>query len=246
MSISVAMICRDEESNVDACLETVRWADELVLVDGRSTDQTLVKARRYTPHIYEVPFRDFAAQKNEALERTHGDWVFFIDADERVPDDLAGEIQSVCRSESPQAAYAVNRLNYFFGKPLRFSGSQDDFPIRLFPRGKARFEQPVHEHAVTDLPVRRLKHRLLHYSTRNFSHYRSKLDRYVSLELETMHQQQRRARAWDILLRPPVRFLSLYFGKRGFLDGLAGLEFAFLSSYYTFLKHWKFYRLNHP
>lgn len=240
MTLTAALITHNEEANIGACLETVRWADEIVLVDSGSTDRTVEKARAYASRIYEIPFRDFASQKNAALDRATGQWVFFIDADERVPAELAAEIREIVRAAGPDHVYAVKRLTYFFGKPLRFSATQDDYPIRLFPREAARFEQPVHETLISSLAVKRLKSPLIHYSTRDCAHYRAKLAQYVPLELEVMEQRLHR-RCWtDLLLRPTAKFCYLYFWRLGILDGFTGLVFALLSSYYSLLKYWKF------
>lgn len=240
--ITAAIIALDEEENIQSCLETVRWADEIVVVDGGSRDQTAALARMYTPNVYTVPFADFSAQKNEAIRRATGDWVFVLDADERVSHALAGEIRGRCGTDAEAPAiYAVKRDNHFFGRPLRFSGAQDDYQPRLFPRGGAHFEQPVHERLVSPLPVVRLKNRLVHYGTRDLAHYRQKLDRYVALEMRAMSGSARRVRPWDVCLRPAGQFLFLYFWKWGILDGLTGLEFALLSAYYTFFK-WRRFR----
>ena len=239
MSVSVAVIALNEGKNIEACLESVRWADEIVVVDSGSTDATVEKARRFTGKIDRVPFRDFASQKNEALARATKEWVFFLDADERVPEDLAAEIRRVV-SGPAERAYAVGRVTYFWGKRLRFSGTQEDFPVRLFPRTEACFEQPVHERVVTGLPLTRLKSRLLHFTTRDWPHYRSKLDQYIPLEIETMKQKGRRPCVADLVLRPPAVFVSLYLLRLGLLDGLAGLKYAVLSSYYCFLKYRRF------
>ncbi len=242
MSLSVAIITLNEEDNIAAALETVKWADEIVLVDGGSRDQTLVKARAYTSSIHHVPFKDFASQKNAALVRCRHDWIFLLDADERVPESLAREIRSITRSPNQEAVYAVKRTTTLFGKNVRFGGLQDDFPIRLFLRGKARFEQPIHEKLVSALPVKKLRHSLIHYSTRNMKEYRLKLEQYVSLELEGMKQSGRRVGRLETMTRPLFKFLFLYFWKWGFLDGAVGLRLAALASYYDYLKFSRFYR----
>ena len=241
MSITAALITKNEERNIEECLETVRWADEIVMVDCGSTDRTMEKAKPFGAKVYEVPFRDFASQKNAALERATGEWVFFVDADERVPKELAEEILEICRSSAPPKIYGVNRLTYFFGNRLRFSAAQDDYPFRLFPRTRAHFEQPVHERVITELPEGRLKNRLIHYSTRDLAQYQSKLDQYVPLELEVLRRKGKRRMSVDWLLRPVAKFLYLYVWRLGILDGFAGFQYAWLSAYYTFIKYWRFY-----
>jgi glycosyltransferase involved in cell wall biosynthesis len=239
MRLSAALITLNEENNIEACLESVKWMDEIVIVDGGSTDATVHKASRYTSKIKTQAFTDFSTQKNTALQMASGDWVFFIDADERVTPELREEILAILAQNSPEAVYAVHRKTYFFGGRLRFSGTPGDYPVRFFPRGRVLFEQPVHEKVVTNLPVRRMKSDLLHYTTRDIRQYRSKLDLYVRLEQSVLLAKGRKPGVFDLVLRPPVIFLLLYFGKLGFLDGWPGLQYAFLSAYYAFLKYKK-------
>lgn len=241
--ISVVMIVRNEEKNLKDCLETVRWADEIIIVDSGSTDRTLEIVKQYTSKVFQEPFQNFSAQKNAALSHATGDWIFVIDADERVSPELAFEICEKARQDHErggEAIYAVKRLTYFFGKLLNFSGTQEDYPIRLFPRAKVRYEQPVHERIVSELPVKSLRGVLYHLSTRDRAHYQEKLDCYIPLELETMRLHGRKGSWVDVFVRPPMKFFYLYFWQKGFLDGIPGLQYAILSSYYDFLKWSRF------
>jgi len=239
MSITAALITLNEEDNIKDCLESVRWADEIVIVDGGSEDRTLEKAKEFHPQIHEIPFRDFSTQKNAAIKASSADWIFFIDADERVTPQLRMEIQTICRGSKLDAVYQVKRLTYFFGKRLRFSGTGGDYPIRLFPRGHAHYEQPVHEKIVTELPVKKLGQSMIHYSTRDYSHYREKLDCYVPLEKTFMDQRGRKTYPGQSVIQMIVKFAYLYFLKLGLLDGWTGFEYARLSSYYDYLKYSK-------
>lgn len=239
MKIAAALITLNEEHNVGECLESVRWADEQVVVDSGSTDKTVEIARKYTPQVSFHSFKNFADQKNHALSKVKSDWVFFIDADERVTPELEREIRTAAAT-GDEAAYRVPRQTHFFHRRLRFSGTQDDAPIRLFPKNKVRFEQPVHEHIQTELPVKTLKSALIHHSTRDLEHYKMKLHQYTDLEIETMVLKGRRAYMWDPILRPLAKFMTLYFFQGGILDGIAGLQYAGLSSYYQHLKYSKY------
>lgn len=236
MTLSVTLITLNEAANIGPCLEGLRWADEIIVVDGGSTDDTVALAKKFTRKVYSIPFTDFSTQKNAALDRASGDWIFLIDADERVSEPLAEEIRAVVR-ENPVAVCSVKRETYFFRGRLRFSGTQQDAPVRLFRRGSVRFVQPVHEEIVTDLPVRRLQHRMMHYSTPDIEHYRRKLRTYLPLEVRWLRQSGRRFSFWDELWRPPLMFIRLYFFELGILDGWSGLIFACLSSYYVFEKY---------
>lgn len=236
MKISVAIITRNEELNLPDCLESVKWADEIVLVDSGSTDRTLEIAKRYTSNISHHDFKDFASQKNHVLSLCSGDWIFLIDADERVTEELHDELRKKAEANY-SCVYAVRRSTYFFGKPLYFSGTQNDRPIRFFPKGKIHYEQPVHEHIVTELPVRDLESTLLHYTTRDMQQYQEKFDCYIPLEVKTMKEKGRRASLFDIYGRPAAKFVLLYFVKLGFLDGWTGFQFASLAAQYDAAKY---------
>lgn len=240
MSITAALITLNEEHNIAECLESVRWADEIVVVDSGSTDRTTELAKQFTPNVSHHPFKNFAEQKNHALSKVQSEWVLFIDADERVTPELAAEIKQAVSGPGEMAVYRIPRKTYFFKKLLIFSGTQNDAPIRLFPKNKVRFEQPVHEHIKTDLPVQSLKAPLIHHSTRNMEHYKMKLKQYTDLEIETMMLKQRKVYYWDPVLRPFAKFFVLYVLQLGILDGFRGLQLAVLSSYYDFLKYSKF------
>lgn len=242
MKISIAIITLNEERNIGPCLETVKWADEIVLVDGGSTDKTLEIAGQFTTHVYEEPFKDFAAQKNAALQYVGGDWVFFIDADERMSLDLTIKLQQIAQAGKQDSVYAVKRCTYFFGRRLRYGGAQNDYPVRFFPPRQVSFEQPVHEEIMTRLPQHRLEEPLLHYSTRNLEHYQKKLALYIPLEIQTMRLRKRVVGFGDVFIRPLCKFLFLYFLKLGILDGVTGFQYAALSAYYDFLKFCRYWR----
>lgn len=245
MRITVAVITLNEEKNIDACLKSAEWADEIVVVDSGSSDRTVEFARRYTSKIFSHPFRDFADQKNEALKHCTGNWVFFIDADERLTPLLTAEILKITGSPY-KTAYQVKRKTVLFGKELKYSGTQNDFQIRLFPNGAAHFTQPVHEKVITALPVRQLQHPLLHYSTADMGEYKAKLNQYLPFEIMLIRQTGRKISACDILLRPPAKFISLYVFKLGFLDGITGFKVAVLAAYYDFMKFFKGWKARTP
>ena len=206
------------------------------MLDSGSTDKTVALAKAAGARVYEEPFTDFSTQKNKVLGYALCDWVLLIDADERITEPLAAEIQTLI-GQKKQAAYAILRETFFFGHRLRFSGTRNDAPIRLFPRGQAHFFQSVHEQIQTELPVEKITHTMLHYSTRDRQHYQRKLDCYLPLEIEVLRQKGRRVCFWDAWLRPIVKFSQLYFFQAGILDGIAGLQYATLSAYYVFLKY---------
>lgn len=237
--LSVCLITKNEELNIRECLESVRFADEIIIVDSGSTDRTLEIAKEFTSNISFHPFRHFAEQKNKALSLAKGSWIFLIDADERVNTELAKEITAISEG-MPDTAYRVKRQTYFLEKPLRFSGTQNDTPIRLFPKGSAFYDQPVHEQIETSLPVRQLKNKLLHMTTRTLAHYDEKLELYTNLEVKTMREKSRSLSFADQWLAPGAKFFYLYLFQWGILDGLTGFRFAYLSAYYHWVKCKKF------
>ncbi len=238
--ISAAIITYNEEKNIKDCLESVLFADEIVVVDSYSSDKTEEIAKHFPVHFLKRKFDNFSGQKNYALSQTTGEWVLLIDADERVSPKLQGEIQALLASDPPPAAYRIKRESYFFGKPLRYSGTQKDAPIRLFPRSSVRYEQPIHEEIVTSLPVRHLQSRILHFSTENAARYNQKLRPYISLEIQNLKINKKPVTWIDVLGRPLARFFQRLIPQAGLLDGLTGLFFAYHSARYEF-KKWNGY-----
>ncbi len=237
MKLSVLLIVKNEEKNIPDCLSRLSWADEILIVDSGSTDQTIPLAQQRGAKVISHPFKDFASQRNFALTQASGDWIFFVDADERVTPELEMEIRDVIHHQVAPKLYAIPRRTYFFGHRLHFSDTQNDAPIRLFPKGCAEWMQPVHETLRSSLPVQCLKSPLLHFSTRDRAHYEQKLEFYIPLELLTMEQKKLRPSRWDSFLRPLAKFFYLYLIRLGILDGIPGLQYAILSAYYTFLKY---------
>lgn len=235
MTISAIVLTKNEERNIGLCLDGLAWADEIIVVDAGSTDRTRMLAEERGARFVGSVFTNFSSQRNFAMTLAQTDWILFVDADERVSSELAREIKLV--AEAAPAAYAVPRHNYFFGRRLRHSGSAEDAPVRLFPRGCGIWKQPVHEYFETSLPVKKLKENLMHHTTRDLPHYMDKVSRYVPLEVETMVMKGRRAGWSDVVLRPPAKFFYLYFVRGGVCDGWAGFQYAILSSYYDFKKY---------
>jgi len=255
--LSAIVLTRNEEKNISECLAALNWADEILVIDSESADRTCELAKKSGAVVFSHPFSDFSAQRNFALQKAKGDWVLFIDADERVTVELAEEIKNITqgnprgeisggRRRTPGVesgcVYAIPRKTFFFGKLLRFADARHDAPIRLFPRSRVRWIQPVHEKIETDLPCKLLKNPLLHYSTRDLAHYRQKVMEYVPLELATLRAKGIRANFLSVLIRPAGKFFYLYIWKLGILDGIPGLQYAMLSAWYAFIKHWRYWR----
>jgi glycosyltransferase involved in cell wall biosynthesis len=237
--LSVTVIALNQEANLGPCLETVAFADDLVVVDTGSTDGTLEVARTYTPRVFSSPWLGFGRTKNFALDQAEGDWVFSLDTDERVPPELQAEIQAVLAADGPLDGYRVPRKNYFCGRWIRHLGWYPDYTLRLFRRGRGRFrDREVHEEVLVDGAVGNFHTPLEHYSYRSVSEYVSRMDRYARLAAQEMAKAGRRPFPGELLFRPFFSFLHLYFIRRGFLEGAPGYTLAVLMSMYKFLKYY--------
>jgi glycosyltransferase involved in cell wall biosynthesis len=242
-TVSVAIITLNEAANLPRTLASVRWADDIVVVDSGSTDATLDIARSAGARVFEEPWKGFAEQKNSAIAHTTGDWVLSLDADEEVSPELALEILLLLKSDPPLTAYYIPRLNHFLGRSLRHGGYWPDRKLRLFRRGLADFaERPVHETMKAVEPAGRLHTPLLHHCYPTLDEYIEHMNRYSSASAEMLLQADRRsvtlsAFVWNALLNPAATFVYNYFFRLGFLDGREGLVQHLNHSVYI---HWKF------
>jgi glycosyltransferase involved in cell wall biosynthesis len=235
-AISVLVPTLNEERNLAACLASVAWAEEIVVVDSESRDATTEIARAAGAHVLTRRFDDWSAQKNWALEHCTHDWVLCLDADERIGPDLAAAIAAL-PAEPAAEGYRLRRANRFLGRPIRYSGWQDDRVIRLFRRGRGRFVGAIHESVVGLTGVVDLPGALDHEPYATWGDYERKLWRYARAGARAAFAAGRRVGPGAMLIRPPVRFLRMYVAQRGFLDGGAGLALCGLSAVAVFVKY---------
>jgi glycosyltransferase involved in cell wall biosynthesis len=243
-TLSVAMIARDEEANLARTLESVRWADEIVIVDSGSVDRTPQIAASFgARHFFHRDFRGHAEQKNIAIDHTTSDWVLLLDADEAVSAELAREIQEVLAAPRYDA-YWLPRLNLFLGRWLRHGGFYPDRKLRLFRRGSARVEEGAGPHGTPqfDGPSGKLRHNLLHNAYPSLDLYIEHMNRYSSEVADTLAAKGKGSSSWLFLLasavlNPMATFLKNYIFRLGFLDGLEGLLLHLNHSLYV---HWKY------
>ena len=238
--LSVAIITLNEERNLAECLASVAFADEIVVVDGGSRDRSCEIARAAGARIIEPPdWQGFGVQKNRAIEACSGDWVLSIDADERVPQDLRGEIQAALRNPAFDV-YEMPRSSYYCGRFMRHSGWWPDHVRRLFRRGTAHFSAaPVHESLQTDSRVGRLKSPLEHWSVRSMEQVLHKVNQYSSLSAPMVLKRGDRPTVVTAVLHGVSAFFRTYVLKRGFLDGSHGFMLAVSNaegSYYRYVK----------
>jgi glycosyltransferase involved in cell wall biosynthesis len=234
--ISVLIPTRNEERDLPACLASVRWAEEIVVVDSESTDRTRALATEAGARVLVRTFDDYSSQKNWALAQLTHPWVLWLDADERVDDALAGAIRAL--PESPEAdGFEIERVNHFLGHRIRHSGWSNDRIVRLFRRDRGLWEGRIHERVTGLARIERLPGRLLHDSYASFGEYMEKLTPYARENARKAYAAGRRAGPLALLIRPPLRFLRMYLGQGGFLDGAWGLVVCGLSAVSVFLKY---------
>lgn len=237
-SVSVIITTFNEAVNVAECLDSVLWADEILLVDSYSTDRTVAIAENYPIKVLQRQYFGSAAQKNWAIDRVAHDWVLIIDADERVPEKLAGEILEVLASEPAVNGYYIRRENVFIDKVIRHSGWSTDRVVRLFRKDKARYpNRRVHADLEIEGPVPILENPFLHYTFRTFEQYFPKFLNYAEWGAAQAFRDGRRTGLVEILIRPWWRFTRTYFLQLGFLDGMHGFVLCVLQAFGSFLKY---------
>lgn len=241
LRLSVIIIAQDEAANIGACLDSVAFADERIVVDGGSRDDTVAIAEGKGARVVSRPFSDFGAQKNFTLSLATGDWVLSLDADERVSTALAAELERAI-GEGKADGYEIPRLSSFCGRPMRHSGWYPDYVLRLFRRGKARFSDvAVHERVVCEGTVARLGEPLLHTPVTRLEDALSRMDRYSTANAETMTAAGRRVWFVTGIVRGFYAFFNTYVLRAGFLDGREGFLLAVANAegtYYKYMKAW--------
>lgn len=245
MKLSVVVITKNEEANLARCLESVRFADQIVVVDSHSTDRTVEIARIFGARVETIDWAGFGKAKQHALSLADGEWVLSIDADEQLSPELAAEIQSIVQSDTSFVGYEMPRLTNFLGKWIRHCGWYPDPVLRLFRRGKGRFtDDIVHERVMIDGPVGRCHNDLLHFSYPTLDVYFDKFNRYTTEGAIQEAARGRTAGLFDLTARPFVSFVKHYISKAGFLDGVEGFMVSALSSCAVFVKYAKLRQMN--
>ena len=245
MRLSIALITFNEATRLPACLASVAFADEVVIVDNGSTDGTVELARSLGARVLQTPdWPGFGVQKNRAVDMARGDWVFSIDADEQVTPALQAQILRAIAAPpgEARAAYTVNRRSSYCGQYMRHSGWYPDRVLRLFRRGEARFsDDRVHESLQTGGAIGRLEADLLHQSFADFETVLDKVNRYSTASAQSLLQRGKRGSVGKAVRHAIWAFVRTYVLKRGFLDGQLGLALAISNAegtYYRYLKLW--------
>lgn len=236
-AVTVTVITRNEAGALADALRSVSWADEIIVVDAESTDDTVSIARQFTERVYVRGWNGYVDQKNHASGLASHEWILSLDADERVTPALAEEIRALLTAEPPCDGYRMPRVSFYLGRWMRTTDMYPDYQLRLYNRRKARFQgEHVHESVRADGAVGYLKHELEHHPYRDLSEHLIRMDRYTSLAAQQMHEQGRRVTLLGLLAHWRLAFFRNYILKRGFQDGMAGLIISVMNSYYVFLK----------
>ncbi|MCC7007984.1 MAG: glycosyltransferase family 2 protein [Acidobacteria bacterium] len=245
--LAAVVITLNEAAHIEACLESVVWADERLVVDSGSTDDTVERARGAGATVTVREWPGYAAQKNWAAGQTGCDWILSLDADERVSPALADEIRHVLAQPPSAAGFRMPRVTWHLGRWIRTTDWYPDYQLRLYDRRRARWTPArVHESVKADGAVGRLTGEIQHYAYRDISHHHQTMDRYTTLAAAEMFDRGRRAGLPDLLLHPPAAFLRNYVLRRGFLDGATGLIVSAMNAHYVFLKFAKLRAMQMP
>lgn len=247
--ISAIVVCFNEEDNIGRCLESLKWCDEIVVVDSFSTDRTLEICRMYTDRVIQRPWAGYREQKAYAHSQATKEWVFLVDADERVSLELREEIKdALSRLGNRFAAFSVPRLVYYLGKWWWRGGWYPDYDIRIFRRDRATWGgSDPHERILIDGKVTPLKNPLHHFSYKDIIDHLRRINHFTTISSIELKGQGRHW-AWVDMSRPVARFFHSYVWKRGFLEGFPGFFVAATAAVYVFLKYTKLreLELNEP
>jgi len=238
-SLSVTIITKNEANNIRACLESVKWADEIIVIDSGSTDDTVAICREFTQQVFIHDWRGFGAQKNRALDYAGKEWVLSIDADERVSVELRLEIQNTIAA-GKHDGYFLPRLSQFCGKFIHYSGWYPDYVLRLFKKNAGRFSDSlVHEKVLLLGSTAKLKNPILHYSYLTTKDVERKVEHYSTAAAQQMLQAGKRSGRLGAIVRGGWAFVRTYILKLGLLDGKSGLQISIMNARTTYLKYRK-------
>ena len=239
--LSVVITTFNEAFNIGACLESVKWADEIIIVDSYSTDETVSISQQYTSKIFQRKYLGPADQKNWAIPQATHNWVLILDADERVSPSLKDEIITTLQQDQHKDAYWIPRQSFFMEKKVRFSGWQGDAVIRLIQRDKCRYnDQQVHEEIITEgIEVGRLKNKLDHYTYKDMNHYIAKVERYAEWSAQDYFEKTPRVTFYHLWIKPAARFVKHYFFQLGILDGKVGFTISKIMAWSVYLRYAK-------
>ena len=243
MKISAAIITLDAASDLDRCLASLSFVDEIIVLDQGSRDETAAVCARHGAVVHQTEWLGFGPTKQKAVDLCRNRWVLSIDSDEQVTPELQAAIETL-PDQPDESAFMVNRLSRFLGKWIRHCGWHPEYVTRLFDRQRAGFnDKPVHESIIAEGNVGRLDGLLRHYTYETMEQYIDKLNRYTTLAAEEMHLAGRSTSLLGAVIRAKVAFLRMWLVKGGILDGLPGTVLCLASSFYVLSKYTKLWRM---
>lgn len=242
--LTVIIPTGNEEENIEEVLQSVIFADEVIVVDSFSTDNTVELSKKYTDFIIQHEYENSASQKNWAIPQASNEWILIVDADERVTPELQNEIQDILRNGTDKVGFWIYRKNYFLGKHLKHGGWNHDRVVRLFRKSKCRY-QKKHAHAeiLSDGELGTLNNKLVHNTYCGFDKYVAKVNRYSWWQARDYDKKTKKLSLFHFMIKPAFRFVRHYIIQGGFRDGVPGLTVAFLSFYALFSRYLKLWIL---
>ena len=239
--LSVIIPTFNEAHNIAAVLQTVQWADEVIVIDSFSTDQTTAIAETFGAKVIQRKYIGPAEQKNWAIPKASHEWILILDADERITPALQKEIQGWLHKDIPFDAFWIGRQNFFMAQKIKYSGWQGDAVIRFMHRDRCRYNnKQVHEEIETEnIKLGRLKNKMLHYTFKNSDHFLEKMQRYAAWSAQDYFEKTPHVTYFHLLIKPLFRFFKHFVLQRGFLDGKVGLIISVIMAWSVFLRYVK-------
>ena len=239
--ISACIITYNEEKNIRDCLESLKWVEEIIVVDSMSTDSTVSICREYTDSVIQKAWEGHVKQKNFAIKQARNDLVLCLDADERVTPELRREIEHCLSEDSGKIdGYYCSRHSYYLGRWINHGGWYPDYKLRLFKKSRGKWGgKDPHDKVILEGNTKHLQSELHHFVYRNLSHQLQTVDNFSTITAQELNSAGERFTVLKLLYRPPLKFFGTYFFRRGFLDGIPGLIISVVSSFYVFLRYAK-------
>ena len=234
----------NEEIHIADAIQSVGFADEIIVIDSYSTDKTLEIAEEFNVKIIKRKFDDFSSQKNYAIGKATHSWIYILDADERVTPEVEKEILEAVKKPKDLVGFYVRRSFYFANQKINYCGWQRDKVIRLFLKEDCKYTGVVHETISASGEIGFLKNKIDHFGYRNYDHFIAKIHHYAALKASELHKQGKRVNLFHLLIKPPARFFIHYIIRLGFLDGFAGLILAKTLAYSVLTRYIKLWLLN--
>ncbi len=236
--ISATVIALNEEKDLPRCLESLKFCDEIILIDSGSTDRTVEVAKKYGAKVIQEPWRGYGAQKNFAMQQAKNEWVLNLDADEVVTTELKNEILIEIQSQNPASGYFIARKTFYLGKWIQYGGWYPNYVTRLCKKSISKWTEPaVHEELTIEGEVRNLKNPMLHYTFSDISDQLRTNLKYAKQGADQLHSKNKKATILKLIFKPISKFFETYILKLGMLDGLAGFIISVNAAHSVFMKY---------